>query len=351
MTALRQKQDIAILHCDIVEFSRLTEQDRFNVIEFNCEVSQLFSTARKGDKLHRQQAIRFVSGLHADGGTERKPALELALDGKNSHERIRQVVFLTDGSVGNERELFDVIESRLGDSRLFTVGIGSAPNSFFMSRAATIGRGSFTYIGKVSEVEQKMQLLFNKLEHPALTDIAIKTGNGSEMEYYPQPIPDLYQGEPLLVAVKTEKGVSAVEMTGFVNGKPWKQVAAVANGGERPGVAAQWARKKIRMLMDSSSRGVSEQEIKTQVLATALKHHLVSKYTSLVAVEQQLSRPGDKDLQQSALKSNLPAGWQASKLFAGGARTATSAQLQIIVGLLLILLGILLGKRKGRGTL
>ncbi len=48
---------------------------------------------------------------------------------KSAPGLVRQVVFLTDGAVGNEDELFQLIRERLGDRRLFTVGIGSAPNA------------------------------------------------------------------------------------------------------------------------------------------------------------------------------------------------------------------------------
>lgn len=329
----------------ILAISRLSKADRFNVIEFNSTASKLFDQAERGDAAHRKQAIRFVSALHADGGTEIASALDLALDGRTNHERIRQVIFLTDGSVGNERALFEKIESGLGDSRLFTVGIGSAPNSFFMSRAATIGRGTFTYIGKVSEVQKKMTALFNKLERPAITDIRLTTTNGQKMEYYPSPVPDLYQGEPLLVSVKVADGLETLQLNGIRNGQPWQQTISTEMLSMRPGIATLWARKKIRSLMDSKVHGSSEEEIRTQVLATALSHHLVSKYTSLVAVEQQISRPADKDLQQSVMKTNLAAGSQMNKIFAGSARTATSARVQILLGAIFLLMAMCILRR------
>ena len=92
----------------------------------------------------------------------------------DSNYHVRQVIFLTDGSIGNEDALFNIIQSQLGDSRLFTIGIGSAPNSHFMNRAAKFGRGTHTYIGNVSEVQTKMETLFNKLESPVLTNIHIQ---------------------------------------------------------------------------------------------------------------------------------------------------------------------------------
>jgi Ca-activated chloride channel homolog len=332
----------------ILAISRLDERDLFNVIEFNSSASKLFSHAEMADVSHRQQAINFVNALEADGGTEIAPALTMALDGRQDHLRIRQVIFLTDGSVGNEQQLLSMIGSRLGDSRLFTVGIGSAPNSYFMSRAATMGRGSFTYIGKSSEVQQKMMGLFKKLEYPAITDISVKSASGQTMELYPDPIPDLYQGEPLLISMRISREKDVLQVSGRRGDRVWQQSVNTKNMPGRPGIAALWARKKIRSVMDSLSLGVTEKEVREKVLATALEHHLVSKYTSLVAVEKQISRPADKDLKQSALKTNLPAGWQANKIFAGTAKTATSAQLQILMGLILLLSALLLLYRNRR---
>ena len=84
---------------------------------------------------------------------------------------LRQVIFITDGAVGNEDELFRTIADHLGDRRLFTVGIGSAPNVHFMRKAAQFGRGTFTFIGRQSEVETKMRALFARLEKPMLRNI------------------------------------------------------------------------------------------------------------------------------------------------------------------------------------
>ena len=84
-----------------------------------------------------------------------------ALDGATTPGRLRQVIFLTDGAVGNEAAAVRRrSRERLGDSRLFTIGIGSAPNSLFMRARRRLGRGTFTYIGSATEVKQRMAALF-----------------------------------------------------------------------------------------------------------------------------------------------------------------------------------------------
>ena len=144
------------MHGDSIEQARaallsalrqLRPGDRFNVIQFNSTLHALFEQAVPADRQHLQQAQRYVRGLRADGGTEMLPAMRMALEDPHPSGLLRQVVFLTDGAVGNEQALFEAVTRNIGDSRLFTVGIGSAPNALFMTRAAKFGRGTFTYIG------------------------------------------------------------------------------------------------------------------------------------------------------------------------------------------------------------
>lgn len=320
----------------LMALTRMRPEDRFNVIAFNSVTNAVFSISRPGSQDNIQQALSFVERLDARGGTEIKPALKRALDGKNNHERIRQVVFLTDGCVSNEEELFTLIHKQLGDTRLFTVGIGSAPNSYFMNRAAAMGKGSYTFIGKLGEVQDKMTRLFTMLEQPAVTDLTL-TG-GEHIETVPAPLPDVYRGEPLVAVIKGES-VRDLQLTGLSGGRtPWQVNLDEVEQSNRPGIAVLWARKKIRMLMDSLASGADSQKVQKEVTTLALANHLVSRYTSLVAVEEKVSRPKDEQVLTNRQKVNLPAGWQHNKIFAGQAATATPASMLLGMGLVLLIL-------------
>lgn len=318
---------------------KLKPQDRFNVIQFNSVTDALFNNSVAATPANIRIAQDYVAGLQAEGGTEMLAALQLALQGEATAGMLRQVIFLTDGSVGNEEQLFTSIQQRLGNSRLFTVGIGSAPNSFFMTRAAEFGRGSFTYIGKVDEVREKMAQLFSKLESPALTDISVKLPEHSKIEIWPLRIPDLYLGEPLVLALRMEQIPPELQLSGTIDGQGWNQKIRLKGGAESKGVHLLWARRKIAALMDETARGKPEAEVRTAVLDVALSHKLVSKYTSLVAVDKTPSRPKDKALQQQQLPSNLPHGWSADKVFGSMPQSATLAPLHLLLGLLGMLLG------------
>jgi Ca-activated chloride channel family protein len=317
--------------------SRLRAIDTFNVIQFNSVTDVLFPQAQTANQRNINQALRYVDSLYATGGTEMYPAIARALDQASDEERVRQIIFLTDGSVGNEAQLFELIKQKLGDNRLFTVGIGSAPNSYFMTRAAEHGRGTYTFIGSTDEVQTKMQELFAKLETPVLTDITVKFPDNAAVEMWPSRIPDLYLGEPIVIAAKTASFNGTVQISGQRANSIWEIDLPLAGGQQRNGVAPLWARAKIKALMDSLAEGADKDAVKNDVIKVALQHHLVSKYTSLVAVEKTPSRPIWESLSKRAVPNNLPYGSTMGQQVAGSlAQTATDGQLKLLIGMLLL---------------
>ncbi|MBU6482972.1 MAG: marine proteobacterial sortase target protein [Nitrospirae bacterium] len=316
----------------LLALSRLTAQDRFNVIQFNSVTHVLFSQPQPVRTDTVRTAVHYVERLKANGGTEVLPALKMALKGSAPASHLRQVIFLTDGQVGNEDELFEVIRSQLGTSRLFTIGIGSAPNSHFMRKAAEFGRGTFTHIGSTSEVKEQMDAIFRKLERPVLTDIQIE-GWEEPIEMFPPRVPDLYDGEPVMVVVKGRSLPESIAIRGLIGTNPWKTSVTLNEREPREGLSVYWARQKIASLMGQQRDGQGESTLRQAVLDVALAHHLVSEYTSLVAVDVTPARPTDKNVISHAMKTNLPEGQDYQAIF-GLPNTATNGQLQILLGLL-----------------
>ena len=313
---------------------QLRPQDSFNIIRFSDDLESMFDKALLATDVNLDMARNFVNWLRATGGTEMAPALKLALSSEQRTNGIRQIVFLTDGSVGNEDELFGIIKQHLGTSRLFTVGIGSAPNSHFMRRAAEYGRGSHSYIGAESEVRQKMQALFTKLAHPVVTNITLELAEGRVLEQWPRVIPDLYLGEPLLVTMRADELPDNIIIKGMLGSTEWQTKVALHSGAASEVVSTFWARRKIEHLMDKYRMNGQRDETKDAIVNVALAHHLVSKFTSLVAVEQTIVRPKEADMKSNAIASYMPAGWKMGQL----PQTATSAELQLFFGFFFLLL-------------
>lgn len=319
---------------------RLGPQDRFEVIEFNSGARALFNGARDAGPDNLRAAVRWVRALEARGGTEMAAALRLALDGAERSSRVRQVVFLTDGAVGNEEGLFRLIRERLGDSRLFTVGIGSAPNSHFMTKAAQLGGGTFTYIGRIEEVRAKMGELFAKLEAPVLKDVQAHWPEGVQVEAWPARLPDLYAGEPLVLVARLDKLDGELRVRGQRDGSAWEARVPLEEHAAATGLGSVWAREKITALVDSLREGASETVVRSRVIELAQAHRLVTRYTSFVAVDKPPVRASEEALKLAEVPTLLPEGWQYDKVFGELPRGATDSRRALFLGMLALLLAV-----------
>lgn len=304
--------------------SRLPDNARFNLIAFDNAARPVFNGLRPANEEFITRAFEALDRLEADGGTEMRSALDLALDSPREPGRLMQLVFLTDGAVSNERELFDLIDRRLGEARLFTVGIGPAPNSFFMRRAAEAGRGTFTYIDDPRELDDRVSSLFRKLERPALTDLRVTWDVPGDTipETYPARIPDLYYGEPITFTTKLA-GMNAESLSGSLHiagrrgQETWTTELDLADMRRADGVAAVWARAKISDLQAHRGQTDAEQDqIRAQVVQTALTYQIVTQFTSLVAVDDTaVARPTESPLGSTEIERNLPDGMSLKKVF------------------------------------
>ena len=301
----------------LMALDQLQPEDSFNVIRFDDTFDLVFPAPVAATPVNIANAKGFISSLDADGGTEMLPALKAALADLTvgDADRLRQVIFLTDGAIGNEAQMFETIRRDLGRSRLFTVGIGSAPNSYFMSRAARLGRGTFTHIGDLSQVQARMAVLFSKLENPVMTDLVAEWPVGVAGEAWPNPLPDLYAGEPVVLTARLSKLDGTLRLAGNLNGEAWLAELPLSKAATGAGVSQLWARKKIASIEESRYDGASWQDVDKGVLTVALEHHLVSRLTSLVAVDVTPSRPGGEALTTKDVPLNLPDGWDFDKVF------------------------------------
>jgi Ca-activated chloride channel family protein len=279
-----------------------------------------------------------VSSLRANGGTNMLSALQRALIPNTEFAQLRQVIFITDGAVGNEMELYRYIEERLGGSRLFTVGIGPAPNSWFMKEAAQFGRGTFTFIGRTDEVEARMGELFAKIASPVLSDLKVEFGDPN-VEVWPDRLPDLYAGEPIFVTVRMPPSATIATITGRTSGAPFKVEVPLKGGAKERGIHKLWARAKIEALTDRIVLGTPEAEVQPTITSVALAHGLVSKYTSLVAVDVTPTVPSEVPIAEANTAPNQQA--YATSM----PKTATPAELMLWASFACALLALSVGRR------
>lgn len=237
------------------------------------------------------QADAYLARVQGRGGTEIVRALEAVLTLPEDKERIRYVVFLTDGAVSAEARALEQIRSRLGRARLFTFGIGSAVNRAFISRMARLGRGRVTFLQLDEDIEGAIIRFQDSVSFPILTDLVLEWQNAKPWDVYPARLPELYEGEPLEITGRLARTGGPVQMTlrGQRDGQPVEiRLSLPEAQALDPAVARVWARARIEDLLEQQELEPEQADkIKAEILGLALEHNLVTVHTSFVAVDQQ----------------------------------------------------------------
>jgi Ca-activated chloride channel family protein len=182
-----------------------------------------------------------------------------------------------------------------------------------------------------------MDELFGRLEAPVLKDVSVAWRGAGKVEGWPRKLPDLYLGDPIVIAAALEQAAGSVVVSGRRGGVRWESELALADASRGHGLGGLWARHKIEALLDSLHDGAAEDEVRRAVVEVALAHRLVSKYTSLVAVDRTPARPADEALASTAMATNLPAGWNHEAVFGELPRGATDARWNLLMGSLALL--------------
>lgn len=334
---------------------RLRPVDRFGILAFSSGYGEFAAEPLPATAENLGAARRYVQHLEANGGTEMLPALQHLMRKPTLPGYLRHIVLLTDGDLGNEEEIFAAMRSNLGDTRLYTVAIGSAPNHFLATKMAQFGRGTFTHIADINEIQEQMSRLFESIESPVLTDVKLLFEGVQVTDVYPERPPDLFLRQPLLIYGRISKGrTGKIRLTARAGDDPYQTTIDfdTSKATFHPGITTLWARQRVEELMDhwrlADEKG--QTEFRTTVIAHAIRYHLVTRFTSLVAVEEIVANPGGQS-NTLPVPTELPAGWQMNKVFGAPATGTADAFLETVgVGLLLAgiaLLGVIRRSRLG----
>lgn len=282
--------------------------DTFNLVRFASAASSLYDRPQRVTPTTLAAAKRWLA-QPPRGGTHMDEGILHSLKMPGDPDSLRLVLMLTDGYVGGAGHMFDTVRSNLGDARLFSLGVGSSVNRYLLEGLAEMGRGdvAYHYPGR-SSIEETVDGFYRRIAHPAMSDIAIDWGSVDVYDVYPERIPDLWAGQPIRVVARYEGGgPTTVEITGVVGTQTVAMRLPVdfpEADGRHQGLASLWARHRIRDI-EWYPRGRTPDQVRSDILDTALEHNLVSKYTSLVAVDDQPC-PCDVDLMTTQSVLHLP---------------------------------------------
>ncbi len=273
----------------------LQEGDTFQIIRFSDNASQFGAAPLPATQENLRDARRYLARLSGSGGTQMVEGVKAALDFPHDSARLRFVSFMTDGYIGNEVEILSVVHERIGESRIFSFGVGTSVNRYLMERMAKEGRGAVAYLAPDDSAAEIMEDFFNRVSHPALTDVEIDWGGMAVTDVYPARLPDMFVGRPVVVTGKFLGTPTDFVVSGTAGGEIRRiTIAGGDNNAANAYVPKIWARLRIADLADRQAwQADPHDELAAAIKSTALEHQLMSDYTSFVAVDSSRRTEGE----------------------------------------------------------
>jgi Ca-activated chloride channel family protein len=324
---------------------RLRPIDRFGILVFNHSYREFAPVTLQATSENLAAARDYVRNLQAGGGTEMLPALMHVMTKPQTPGTARHIILMTDGDLGNEDQIFSALRANLNGARLYTIAIGSAPNLYLAGKMAQFGNGTCTHIADIHEIESQMTHLFSSIESPVLTNVNLSFDGVETADMYPSHLPDLFIGQPLLVYGRITSGkAGTLHLTGRAGDQPYEStiVFDTTKATFHAGITTLWARQRVEEWMDQYREAPADEQpqLKSAIIAHAIRYRLVTRFTSLVAVEQVIVNNGGNS-QTVAVPTEFPDGWKMEGVF-GVPATGTADTFFELLGALLLCLGLIL---------
>lgn len=274
----------------------MNPDDRFTVLRFSEKASALSRGLLTNTEANRQRGLDYVDAMQGMGGTHMEAGIEAALKLGQSKGRVPMVLLLTDGYIGHEGNIFALVAKKVGNARIFGLGVGDAPNRHLLDGLSKMGRGAVGYVANGEPVEDTVARFYRRISSPALSDIQIDWGDLPVDDVVPGRFPDLFVGQPLVVYGRFDRDAAG---TILVRGRQGGEKVSLrfdvdlSDGASGTGLRSMWARTRIEeLLRDRSVYRMKPAGLKRRKEAAtklALAYRVLTEYTAFVAVDSEVA--------------------------------------------------------------
>jgi Ca-activated chloride channel family protein len=282
----------------------MNPRDTFQVVDFANTSNVLFARPEPASPEMRAKARAHIQALEANGGTMMAEAVRAVCALPADGNRLRVVTFMTDGYVGNDFEVIDLIRSLRGRSRWFAFGTGNSVNRFLLDGIARAGGGEVDYVLLNDPGDVVARRFWERIASPVLTDVRLEFRGLDVEDVYPAAPADVWDQRPLILHARYRRpGQGKVVLRGFRQGRAYKEVLDVTlpeAAAEHAAIASMWARARVDELMWRDLAGLQsgnvDAGVREQIVEIALAHRLVTQLTSFVAVEERVVNEGGRQV-------------------------------------------------------
>lgn len=275
--------------------SHMRPVDTFDVVTFESGTARLFGAPRPANAANLAKALRFVDALESGGGTEMGNTVEVALGDDGEPGRHRYVFLLTDGFISFEDEVIratrTLVNGRVArgqHARVFGLGIGDSPNGHLINGVAKAGLGAGLRIVNRDDVHQAVQTFTRWVDHAIVDDLRLHSGDLTLRRHHPEDLGGLFASHAAIVhgQYQGDASKSRLVLEGNSDAGPVEipvQLVDASEGGDVLDVL--WARAAVADL-EFDWWTFPKEGTKAAITRIGLEHHIVTAFTSLVAVDE-----------------------------------------------------------------
>lgn len=289
----------------------LIEGDRFNMIAFESEYICFSETSVPYTQSNLEKADRWVTSLVPMGGTVILQPLRFVLERPYTENTGRVVLLFTDGQVGNEKEIIQLVRRNNKALNLFPFGIDTAVNRYFIDSLAQAGNGSPEFVFPGERIDDKVIRQFSRIHQPYLSNCKILQEGGKTLDTVPAIPSRLYSDEEYTFRFRSTDIFEKLILAGDLdNSKAEVAIPFTAKGDLRL-LSLKWAKERIRMLEESLGSGNPRRDVlaKKEIVTLSEKYGVLSTLTSLVAVYERFNK--EKNIPETiVVPVAKPEGWE-----------------------------------------
>ena len=310
----------------------MNPNDTFQVVDFSNTTNVLFPGPQLASPEMKRQAQAHIDALQANGGTMMAEAVRKVCAMPAAGNRLRVVVFMTDGYIGNDFEVISLVRELRGTSRWFPFGTGNSVNRFLLDNMAREGGGEVEYVLLSDPGEAIAQRFWDRIGSPVLTDVQLQFEGLDVLDVYPQQVADVWAERPLIIHGRyRQAGSGRVVLRGYQQGQPYEEPLEVTlpeRADDHAGIASMWARARVDQLMSQDlaalQTGNFNDTLREQIVTVALEHRIMTQFTSFVAVEDRIVNEGGQQT-TVAVPVEMPEGVRYEGIFGIGAEADASS--------------------------
>lgn len=315
--------------------SNLRETDIFNLILFSDQTMKMSPKSAPATKENINRAIHFIEDQEGGGGTELLPAFRSALKLPRTEQFARTIITITDGYIYDETSIFEAIHKNLDTTNFFSFGIGDSVNRALIEGIAKAGQGESFIVTDSADAKETASRFRTYVQSPLLTDIQVSYEGFDVYDLAPNALPTLFAQRPLLVYGKFRGEPSGtIQITGRTGNQPYQktiQVADVEPLASNQAIRYLWARSRVDQLMDYGLNTDVRRSVKKEITALGLQYHMVTPYTSFIAVMDTVRNP---EGESSDIAQPLPLPSKVSNLAIGGYSVGSEPDIWLLIFLL-----------------